>query len=176
MLEFACGNSISIPWILLKPYVLLNLRWSNAAGYSVAAGIPCCMRGFWVPFGIYSSFLFTWWLRLSAVAELSMVMPLPPPQRRAHHFWVAWQLFCRCYLFFFHLLQLVSWIMSQTNHPFDRLIAHGLILKNEVQLGKTWLMQVQRAYRAKFITLISGEEVSLVFSGERQQKEKSTWT
>lgn len=66
--------------------------------------------------------------------------------------------------------------LSQTNHPFDRLIAHGLILKNEVQLGKTWLMQVQRAYRAKFITLISGEEVSLVFSGERQQKEKSTWT
>lgn len=66
--------------------------------------------------------------------------------------------------------------LSQTNHPFDRLIAHGLILKNEVQLGKTWLMQVQRAYRAKFTTLISGEEVSLVFSGERQQKEKSTWT
>lgn len=145
----------------------------DASGCSVAAGVPCCVRSFWVPFGIDSPILFTWWLRVSEVAELSMVMPLPPPQSRAHHFWVASQLSADVtWLVWFAILNL----LSQTNHPSDRLGAHGLILKHEVQVGKTWLMQVQRTHRTKCTTLISGEEVSLVSSGERQQKEKSTWT
>lgn len=152
-------------------YSWTYLRWSNAAESSVAAGIPCCMRSLWVPFGIYSSILFTWWLRMSTVAELSMVMPLPSPPRRAHHFWVASQLFADVIWFFWFASFSTLNLLSQTNHPFDRLIAYGLILKHEVQLGKTWLMQVQRTHRTKFTTWVSGEEVSLVFSGETEREE-----
>lgn len=148
----------------------------DASGCSVAAGIPCCVRSFWVPFGIDSSILFTRSLRLSAVAELSMVMPLPPPQSRAHHFWVASQLSADVtWLVWFASFTMLN-LLSQTNHPSDRLGARGLILKHDLRVGKTWLIQVQRTHRTKFTTLISGEEVSLVSSGERQQKEKSTWT
>lgn len=42
----------------------------------------------------------------------------------------------------------------------------GLILKQRVQIGKIWFMQVQRIYRTKFMILISGEEVSLLLLGE----------
>lgn len=110
------------------------------------------------------------------VAELSMVMPLPPPPRGAYLFWVASQLFADLiWLFWFASVSALN-LLSQTNLPFDRLIARGLILKHEVQVGKTWLVQVQRAFRTKFTTSITSEEVSLVFSGERQQKESSTCT
>lgn len=76
------------------------------------------------------------------VAELSMVMPLPPPQRRAHHFWVASQLFADVtWLVWFASFSILN-RLSQTNHRFDRLRAQGVILKHEVQVRKTWLMQV----------------------------------
>lgn len=99
-LGFLYGNSICIPWILLEPYVFLNIMWGNPAGCNVAAGIPCCMRNFWIPFGIHSSILFTWRLQMSVVVELSMVMPLLPPQKRAHRFRVASHLFANvvCFL------------------------------------------------------------------------------
>lgn len=79
---------------------------------------------------------------MSVVPELSMVMPLPPPQRRAHHFWMASQLFANVIWFFWFASFSILNLLSQTNHPFDGLIAYGLILKHEVQAGKTWLMQV----------------------------------
>lgn len=109
------------------------------------------------------------------VAELSMVVPLPPPQSTVHPFWVASAL-CRCHLACLVCLIYILNLLSLTNHPFDRLGAHGLILKHEVQVWKTWFIQVQRTHRTELTSLISGEEVSHVCSGERQQKGKSTWT
>lgn len=106
-LGFLYGKSICVPWVLLKPYVFLNLMWSSPTGCSVAAGIPCCKRDFWIPFGILLPTLFTWRLRMTVVIELSMVMLLPFSSGEIPSLQGGFTSFCQ-YPLLFSLLHLIS--------------------------------------------------------------------
>lgn len=97
---------------------------------------------------------------MSVVVELSMVVPLFLLRRKP--IVSGWPRVLLPMSFAFQLASFnILHLLSQIDHPFSRLEC-GLILKQKVQIGKIWFMQVQKMYRTKFIILIKGK-VSLVF-------------